>query len=670
MDKNSILFKITSGDAPHVLPRFTGAILNDTYGATSRYLTKNGEPYICRMGEIHYSRVPEDLWEEELAKMKNGGIDVISSYVFWIHHEEIEGNIRFDGNLNIKKFVSICKKLSLPFILRIGPWVHGEAKNGGFPDWLALRTGGVLRTDDARYLAYVRRFFEQIYDQLKDELDAILGIQLENELRGNVEYVKKLKEMLLEIGFHPAYFTFTGWGGSDSLASCPAGEVLCLYGGYPEAPWMQDTDPIYYNPNFTFSPERDDANIGADLLKPIFSSIDEAEKLKLIQETPYLTCELGGGNNVTYHRRPIIHPLDIYAISICKLGSGANGLGYFMYHGGQNPIGSSTTMQESRVSGYPNDLPIISYDFQAPLGECGQIRESYFYIKKLCTFIDSFGKELAPMSAYFCEENLNLNKKENNFSIAVRSNGKSGYVFYNNHARLKTLQGVEAAVRIAMPDGQEISIPLEAASDAIGIVPFNFRIGDTTVAWINAMPLYYDGDVLHLSKNVKTTPTLSRDGKTAEPLISGMQIGGITLVLDDEYTKPAAAERLLNVVRKDTDTKRDFYSHILDYDETVPTFPSVDQYEFALANDTRYLRIRAYGNIGALYLGDKLIDDYYLNGTDWIVDVRGLEKPAVLSLHILPLTAENKEKIYLEFDMPTGTHTPKVYACTEDTIYV
>ena len=153
MDKNSILFKITSSDAPHVLPRFTGAALNDTYGATSRYLTKNGEPYICRMGEIHYSRVPEDLWEEELLKMKNGGIDVISSYVFWIHHEEIEGNIRFDGNLNIKKFVSICKKLSLPFILRIGPWVHG-----GSPYVQAVFCARMMSDISHTYAAFLNKF--------------------------------------------------------------------------------------------------------------------------------------------------------------------------------------------------------------------------------------------------------------------------------------------------------------------------------------------------------------------------------------------------------------------------------------------------------------------------------------------------------------------------------
>lgn len=670
MKNSNIVLQIIPDKAPRELPGFNGTALEDTYGATSRYLTKNGKPYICRMGEIHYSRVPEDCWEDELVKMKNGGIDVISSYVFWIHHEEIEGNIRFDGNLNIKKFLSICKKLSLPFILRIGPWVHGEAKNGGFPDWLASRTGGVLRTNDDMYLTYVRRFFEQVYEQVRDDLDAILGIQLENELRREYEYVKKLKEMILDIGFSPAYFTFTGWGGSDSVESCPAGEVLCLYGGYPESPWTQDTAPIYYNPNFTFSPERDDANIGADLLREKPCSTEEAQKLKLIQETPYLTCEMGGGNNVTYHRRPIIHPLDVYAISICKLGSGANGLGYFMYHGGQNPIGLSTTMQESRVSGYPNDLPIISYDFQAPLGECGQIRESYFYLKRLFKFLDSFCEELAPMPAYFCEENLKINKKENNLSVAVRSDEKRGYVFFNNHARLTDLPRVEANVLISLPEEKEMTIPLDLPSDAIGIIPFNLKLGDTSVAWINAMPLYYEGDVLHLSRNVGVPPTLSIDGKTVETLVSGMKIGKITLILEDDFDVPEANEERIEVRAINTVENRDFYSHILDYDGTVPVFPQVNRYEFALSEDTKYLKIRASGNIGALYLGDLLIADYYLNGTDWIVDVRRIKKPDVLTLHILPLTEQNKEKIYMEFDMPTGTNTPEVYAVSDDVIYV
>ena len=73
MGSNNFLFQITTVKAPHDLPEFSGTALDDTYGATSRYLTKNGKPYICRMGEIHYSRVPEEYWEDELIKMKSGG---------------------------------------------------------------------------------------------------------------------------------------------------------------------------------------------------------------------------------------------------------------------------------------------------------------------------------------------------------------------------------------------------------------------------------------------------------------------------------------------------------------------------------------------------------------------------------------------------------------------
>jgi hypothetical protein len=175
------------------LSGFGGQALGSEYGATSRYLTKNGKPFIYRMGEIHYSRVPSETWEEELIKMRDGGINVIASYVFWIHHEECEGEFNFEGDCDLGAFLAVCKRLSLPFVLRIGPWAHGEAKNGGFPDWLIEKCGDALRTDSEPYLSYVRRFFEKIYEQVKDYSDVIVGIQLENELRRQAQYVKKLK---------------------------------------------------------------------------------------------------------------------------------------------------------------------------------------------------------------------------------------------------------------------------------------------------------------------------------------------------------------------------------------------------------------------------------------------------------------------------------------------
>ena len=59
------------------------------------------------------------------------------------------------------------------------------------------------------------------------------------------------------------------------------------------------------------------------------------------------------------------------------LGSGVNLYGTYMFQGGENPDGKLSTLEESQETGYPNDLPIKSYDFQAPLGEFGQERESF-----------------------------------------------------------------------------------------------------------------------------------------------------------------------------------------------------------------------------------------------------------------------------------------------------
>ena len=60
-------------------------------------------------------------------------------------------------------------------------------------------------------------------------------------------------------------------------------------------------------------------------------------------------------------------------MSLTKLGSGVALLGYYMYHGGSNPKGKLSTLQESRETGYLNDLPEVNYDFNAPVRQYGAI---------------------------------------------------------------------------------------------------------------------------------------------------------------------------------------------------------------------------------------------------------------------------------------------------------
>ena len=135
------------------------------YAVTHDCLLRDGRPYIYRMGEFHYSRCPSKDWKRELLKMKEGGVDVVASYVFWNHHEPEEGVFDFSGRRDIRRVIDTCEELGLPFFLRIGPWAHGEARNGGFPDWL-VQKGCRLRSRDPAYLAYVKRLYEKIYAEV------------------------------------------------------------------------------------------------------------------------------------------------------------------------------------------------------------------------------------------------------------------------------------------------------------------------------------------------------------------------------------------------------------------------------------------------------------------------------------------------------------------------
>ena len=58
-----------------------------------------------------------------------------------------------------------------------------------------------------------------------------------------------------------------------------------------------------------------------------------------------------------------------------------------MYHGGSNPRGVLSTLQESRAAGDLNDLPEINYDFNAPIRQFGTISDTYRELRLLALFL-------------------------------------------------------------------------------------------------------------------------------------------------------------------------------------------------------------------------------------------------------------------------------------------
>jgi len=117
------------------------------------------------MGEIHYSRIPADEWTREVQKMKEGGVTILATYVFWNHIEEEEGIFRWDGQRDLRRFLEVCKQEELPVVLRIGPFCHGEVRNGGIPDWVFGRAK--LRSTDPQFLSYVEKLYRQIFTQVQ-----------------------------------------------------------------------------------------------------------------------------------------------------------------------------------------------------------------------------------------------------------------------------------------------------------------------------------------------------------------------------------------------------------------------------------------------------------------------------------------------------------------------
>ena len=76
----------------------------------NRLFYQNGRPFFPVMGEFQYSRTFLGDWDTDLKKMKALGINTVATYVFWIHHEESEGEFDFSGNRNIRLFLELCQK--------------------------------------------------------------------------------------------------------------------------------------------------------------------------------------------------------------------------------------------------------------------------------------------------------------------------------------------------------------------------------------------------------------------------------------------------------------------------------------------------------------------------------------------------------------------------------
>ncbi|MBN2652106.1 MAG: beta-galactosidase [Spirochaetales bacterium] len=458
----------------------------------NQYMTLGGVPFIPVMGEMHFSRVREDQWKERLLLMKASGVNIVATYVFWNHHEEVEGFFDFEGQKDLQAFLQLCKELDLYVWLRLGPWCHGEARRGGFPDWLEAKHGIATRSMNSVFIKYVDILYEKIIAQCVgfnwSEGGPIIGAQFENEFyvgsKSAAEYVLYLKKKAISCGLDLPFYSITLWPVGPRI---PLHEFLLLGGGYPGSPWSGHTNPINRSENYIFSAERVDTAVGADLL----GKLEDGSAGSDAQVYPWYTCELGVANQISWHRRPVFNGLDGIALVFSKIGSGCNLPGYYMYTGGLNPTGVLTTLEENKATKYPNDYPIVTYDFQTAIQEYGQTGPSYPYLRRFHYFLNDFGYILAPSVA------ITPGIGENGLNFSIRKNKETAFVFINQYNRYDSYKNFPQVDNLAftMKSGEKsIVFPAKPASVAKGslhIWPFNLDLAGVRLDWATATPVKF-----------------------------------------------------------------------------------------------------------------------------------------------------------------------------------
>ena len=433
----------------------------------SSSLLRDGRPWVLISGEFHFSRCPEAEWRDELLKMKAGGVSVVTTYIFWIHHEEVEGTWDWTGQRNLRKFLETCHDVGLDVLLRIGPWCHGEVRNGGFPNWLQEMGDGKLfelRRDNPGYLGYVTRLYGQIGRQTRGLLwksgGPVIAIQLENEYSGPTQHLMTLKHIARDAGIDVPLYTCTGWG---SGGAAPFGEIVPFSGSYVDGFWDRSLNGGGYEGVLRFSGSRRGNAAAMGMLGDAATPNTTPASTVVGDAYPSCTCELGGGMMPSYHRRVFLYPEDTESLALVKLGSGVNLLGFYMVHGGQNPDGKLSCLNETQATNYWNDLPVKNYDFQAPIGEYGQQREHYHWLRLLGHFLRDFGPGISGMTPRTPNARGSLN-------WAARSNGDSGYLFVSHYQHLAP-----------QPDRQNVQFQIKLASGSITVpsapvtVPYNTR---------------------------------------------------------------------------------------------------------------------------------------------------------------------------------------------------
>ncbi|KAM7253331.1 hypothetical protein ACFE04_025949 [Oxalis oulophora] len=344
-----------------------------TYDGKS--LIIDGQHKILFSGSIHYPRSTPEMWTSLISKAKEGGLDVIETYVFWNLHEPQQGQYDFSGRRDIVKFVKEIQAQGLYAFIRIGPFIESEWTYGGFPFWLHDVPGIEFRTDNEPFKDHMRNFTAKIVNMMKqDNLYASQGgpiilSQIENEYG------------MVEKSYHELGTAYVRWAAAMAVE---------LQTGVPWVMCKQDDAP---DPVTTFTP----------FSTFRYETYGDEKRLRTAQDIAF----------------------NVALFIANKNGSFVN---YYMYHGGTNFGRTASAFVKAR---YYDQAPLDEYGLIRPR-KWGHLKELHAAIKLCSNPLLSGAKttySLGPsQEAHVFEENpgacaafLINNDEKNNATVQFRN---------------------------------------------------------------------------------------------------------------------------------------------------------------------------------------------------------------------------------------------------------
>ncbi|XP_057419839.1 beta-galactosidase 6-like [Lotus japonicus] len=317
-----------------------------------RSLIIDGQRKLLFSGSIHYPRSTPQMWPGLIAKAKQGGLDVIQTYVFWNLHEPLQpGQYDFSGRYDLVRFIREIQAQGLYVCLRIGPFIEAEWTYGGFPFWLHDVPGIVYRSDNEPFKFYMQNFTTKIVNMMKAEgLYASQGgpiilSQIENEYQN------------VQKAFGIAGKQYVQWAAKMAVG---------LQTGVPWVMCKEDDapDPVINTCNGMYCGKT-------------FTGPNSPNKPRLWTENWTSFYQVYGG--LPYIRSAEDIALHV-TLFIAKNGSYVN---YYMYHGGTN---FGRTASAYCITGYYDQAPLDEYGlFRQP--KWGHLKELHAAIKSNSTTI-------------------------------------------------------------------------------------------------------------------------------------------------------------------------------------------------------------------------------------------------------------------------------------------